>query len=38
MIALVIWSSLVVISRLWLSYFTQGPMEWLWRRLEYGKR
>jgi len=26
-----------VLSRLWLSRFRMGPMEWLWRSLTYGK-
>jgi uncharacterized protein len=24
-------------SPLWLSKFTMGPFEWLWRRLSYGR-
>ncbi|MFO0880370.1 MAG: DUF418 domain-containing protein [Gemmataceae bacterium] len=35
-IALGIWATLVVASHLWLRRFQRGPMEWLWRRLEYG--
>ncbi|MFP2957416.1 DUF418 domain-containing protein [Myxococcus sp. 1LA] len=27
----------VVLSRLWLTYFRFGPVEWLWRSLTYGK-
>ncbi|MFD1141153.1 DUF418 domain-containing protein [Larkinella insperata] len=27
----------VAISNLWLRYYQQGPLEWLWRRLIYGK-
>lgn len=34
--AFAIWGSLVVFSTLWLKRFSYGPMEWLWRRLEYG--
>ena len=26
----------IVISRLWLSQFQYGPLEWLWRALTYG--
>lgn len=37
LIALAIWLTLVVLSHLWLKRFRQGPMEWLWRRLEYGR-
>lgn len=32
-----IWFVLIVLSNLWLRRFEQGPMEWLWRRLEYGR-
>src|SRR5690606_23722345 len=27
----------MVVSRLWLSQFRFGPMEWLWRTLTYGR-
>jgi uncharacterized protein len=37
LLALGIWLALVVFSHLWLMRFRQGPMEWLWRRLEYGR-
>ncbi|MFO0842690.1 MAG: DUF418 domain-containing protein [Gemmataceae bacterium] len=37
LVALAIWLTLVVLSHLWLQRFRQGPMEWLWRRLEYGR-
>lgn len=37
LIVLMIWFLQILISRLWLSYFYQGPMEWLWRSLTYGK-
>jgi uncharacterized protein len=29
--------ALALLSRLWLSAFSHGPAEWLWRRLSYGK-
>lgn len=32
-----IWLVLVVFAHLWLSAFSQGPMEWLWRKLAYGR-
>ncbi|AHK20788.1 hypothetical protein BF17_16955 [Yersinia similis] len=28
-----VWVCNVIFSLLWLRYFTQGPVEWLWRRL-----
>ena len=37
-IALVIFAAQLLLSRLWLSRFQQGPMEALWRRLTYGRR
>jgi len=27
----------VVFSRIWLTHFKYGPLEWLWRQLTYGK-
>jgi uncharacterized protein len=27
----------VVASRIWLSYFAYGPLEWVWRALTYGR-
>lgn len=33
LLALVIYSCQVVISSLWLRYYKQGPVEWLWRCL-----
>jgi uncharacterized protein len=38
LIALVIFLFQIVLSRFWLSRFTYGPMEWIWRQLTYGKR
>lgn len=35
LIAVGIWLTLVLFSTAWLAVFRQGPMEWLWRRLEY---
>ncbi len=31
------WAALAVFSTLWLANYRQGPMEWLWRRLAYGR-
>ena len=36
-IALVMIAAEVVIANLWMRYFTNGPMEWLWRSLAYLK-
>jgi uncharacterized protein len=33
----VIWSLQLICSSLWLSQFRMGPLEWVWRRLSYGK-
>ncbi len=32
-----IWVVQLIWSPLWLSRFTMGPLEWVWRRLTYGK-
>jgi len=32
-----VWALELVWSPLWLSRFRMGPMEWLWRRLTYGR-
>lgn len=36
-VAVAIFAAQVIWSRLWLRHFAQGPMEWLWRRLTYGR-
>jgi uncharacterized protein len=33
-----VWAILLVLCPLWLSRFRMGPLEWLWRRLTYGRR
>ena len=33
-----IYSAQVPLSRWWLSTHCYGPMEWLWRRMTYGRR
>ncbi len=37
-IALAVFAAQAVASRIWLTYFEFGPMEWLWRSLTYGAR
>ncbi len=37
-IVLVVFLFQVLFSRLWLSGFKFGPLEWIWRMLTYGKR
>ncbi|QGQ46533.1 DUF418 domain-containing protein [Metabacillus sediminilitoris] len=37
LISLVIFSSQLVFSYFWLTYFHYGPAEWLWRTLTYGQ-
>ena len=32
-----VWVVQLIWSTLWLSRFSMGPMEWLWRRLTYGR-
>ena len=36
-LSLGVWSALAIFSTLWLANFKQGPMEWLWRCLSYGR-
>ncbi len=38
LLAFVVFGGQVIFSRLWLSYFRFGPLEWLWRKLTYSKR
>ncbi|WP_440109255.1 DUF418 domain-containing protein [Paenibacillus sp. QZ-Y1] len=37
MISLAVYLVLVIFSTLWLKRFKYGPMEWIWRKLTYGK-
>ena len=32
-----VWLAQIIWSPLWLSVFTMGPLEWLWRCLTYGR-
>ena len=36
-IALIIIAVQIPLSALWLSRFRYGPVEWVWRRLTYGR-
>jgi uncharacterized protein len=38
LMALVIYSCQMVVSRYWLNRYQIGPVEWLWRSLTYGNR
>jgi len=38
LIALAIFLFQILISALWLKYFSYGPMEWIWRQLTYRQR
>uniref|UniRef100_UPI00404968DE DUF418 domain-containing protein n=1 Tax=Gelidibacter sp. TaxID=2018083 RepID=UPI00404968DE len=38
LMAIAIFAVQVVICKLWLKHYKQGPMEWLWRRLSYSKK
>ena len=38
LIALAIFIFQILISALWLKYFSYGPMEWIWRQLTYRQR
>jgi uncharacterized protein len=37
LIALSVWTALVVLATWWLGRFRIGPMEWLWRRAAYAR-
>lgn len=37
MCVIAIWALQLIWSPLWLSRFRMGPLEWIWRRLSYGK-
>ncbi|MCA0969630.1 DUF418 domain-containing protein [Halobacillus litoralis] len=37
-LVIAIYSLQVVLSKLWLSQYKYGPLEWLWRTLTYGKK
>jgi uncharacterized protein len=37
LLVFVIYAVQLTISHLWLKHFTFGPLEWIWRRLTYGK-
>ncbi|MBW3560536.1 MAG: DUF418 domain-containing protein, partial [Proteobacteria bacterium] len=36
-VVLAVWALQLFWSPLWLSRFTSGPLEWVWRRLSYGR-
>lgn len=38
LIALAIFLLQILMSALWLNYFSYGPMEWIWRQLTYRQR
>lgn len=38
LLALGVFAVQIILSRIWLSYFNYGPMEWIWRQLTYGRR
>jgi uncharacterized protein len=37
-IAVCVFAIQVFYSRLWMTHFNYGPLEWLWRQLTYGER
>jgi len=37
-LCLIIYAGQLVVSRVWLSHYRFGPIEWLWRSLTYGHR
>ncbi|KAB8139186.1 DUF418 domain-containing protein [Gracilibacillus oryzae] len=37
-VAFIVFPLQIVLSWLWLKYYKQGPLEWIWRSLTYGNR
>ena len=37
-LVLAVWALQLIWSPLWLSRFSMGPLEWVWRCLTYGRR
>ncbi|WP_027522674.1 DUF418 domain-containing protein [Bradyrhizobium sp. Ec3.3] len=37
LLVVTIYAAQVVVSRLWLTHFAYGPIEWLWRAMMYGR-
>lgn len=37
-IAIFIFTLQIILSKLWLTKFKYGPLEWIWRQLTYGKK
>lgn len=37
-VMLLVWLIQLILTTLWLKYYTFGPVEWLWRSLTYGTR
>lgn len=38
LVVLLGWAAMLTFSRVWLGRFRQGPLEWAWRCLTYGRR
>ncbi len=36
-LVVIVWSTQILLTQIWLKGHKQGPVEWLWRRLAYGK-
>ncbi len=37
LIVLIVFIGQIILSKLWLSTFKLGPLEWIWRCISYGK-
>lgn len=37
LVMLAVWIVLLIVAPVWLARFRYGPLEWLWRRLTYGR-
>lgn len=36
-VVLCVWAWQMIISMIWLRFFSQGPLEWIWHRLAHGR-
>ena len=37
MVVIAVWAAQLIWSPLWLSVFSMGPLEWVWRCVTYGR-
>lgn len=37
LLAVIVFTIQIALSKLWLHYFEFGPLEWIWKQLTYGQ-